>query len=156
MEEGFELGANDYLKKTFELRELLIRIKALLRNQINTPTDNVIYSIGKYKFDATNQFLNYEGKEMVISNIENRILQKLAANIGKTVDASALMIAVWGRDEMSNRNSLHGYIHKLLRALRHDPNISIINQRGFGYMLAIKEPSPSPTNCPESHSEKTA
>ena len=48
------------------------------------------------------------------------------------------MIAVWQRDEQSNRNSLHGYIHKLRRTLRHDPTISIINQRGFGYMLTIK------------------
>ena len=48
------------------------------------------------------------------------------------------MIAVWQRDEQSNRNSLHGYIHKLRRTLRHDPTISIINQRGFGYMLVIR------------------
>lgn len=46
---------------------------------------------------------------------------------------------LWQRDDPSNRNSLHGYIHKLRRALRHDPAISIINQRGFGYMLAVKE-----------------
>ncbi len=80
----------------------------------------------------------FNDKETVISNIEARILEKLAANIGKTVDASELMIAVWGRDEVCNRNSLHGYIHKLRRAFRHDPNVSIINQRGFGYMLTIK------------------
>ncbi len=49
------------------------------------------------------------------------------------------MIAVWGRDEVSNRNSLHGYIHKLRRALRHDPDIRIVNQRGFGYMLSVRE-----------------
>ncbi|MDE6143091.1 MAG: winged helix-turn-helix domain-containing protein, partial [Muribaculaceae bacterium] len=51
---------------------------------------------------------------------------------------SELMIAVWQRDEQSNRNSLHGYIHKLRRALRHDSSISIINQRGFGYMLTLR------------------
>lgn len=51
------------------------------------------------------------------------------------------MIAVWQRDEPSNRNSLHGYIHKLRRALRHDSAVAIINQRGFGYMLTIKASS---------------
>ena len=60
-------------------------------------------------------------------------------NIGKTVDSTALMMAVWQRDEPSNRNSLHGYIHKLRRALRHDASIAIINQRGFGYMLTVRE-----------------
>ncbi|MDE5752109.1 MAG: winged helix-turn-helix domain-containing protein, partial [Duncaniella sp.] len=90
-----------------------------------------------YIFNVTTQTLSLEGRRVELSHFEAKILERLATNIGKTVDASELMIAVWQRDEPSNRNSLHGYIHKLRRALRHDPSISIINQRGFGYMLVI-------------------
>lgn len=138
VEEGFDIGGNDYLKKPFELRELLVRVRALLRKKVQNRNENVVFSVGSYNFDTTNQLLTFNGNETVISNIEARILKKLASNIGKTVDATELMIAVWGRDEVSNRNSLHGYIHKLRRTLRHDPNVSIINQRGFGYMLTVK------------------
>ncbi len=138
VEQGFEIGANDYLKKPFELRELIVRIKALLRRYGNNRTEDIRFAIGAYTFNVTTQTLSFGDKETELSHFEAKILERLATNIGKTVDASELMIAVWQRDEQSNRNSLHGYIHKLRRALRHDPTISIINQRGFGYMLTIK------------------
>ncbi|MDE6587199.1 MAG: response regulator transcription factor [Paramuribaculum sp.] len=138
IEQGFEIGANDYLKKPFELRELIVRIKALLRRYGDNRTEDIRFAIGLYAFNATTQTLSFGDKETEMSHFEAKILERLAINIGKTVDASELMIAVWQRDEPSNRNSLHGYIHKLRRALRHDPAISIINQRGFGYMLVVR------------------
>ncbi|MDE6561722.1 MAG: response regulator transcription factor [Muribaculaceae bacterium] len=137
VEEGFEIGANDYLKKPFELRELIVRIKALLRYNKYNRNENESIRIGEYTFCIPTQTLILRGKDTLLSHFEARILELLALNIGKTVDASELMMAVWQRDDPSNRNSLHGYIHKLRRVLRHDPAISIINQRGFGYMLAI-------------------
>ncbi|MBD5189917.1 MAG: response regulator transcription factor [Bacteroidales bacterium] len=137
VEEGFEIGANDYLKKPFELRELIVRIKALLRRHTTNRGEDMKLSIGRYIFNVTTQTLSLDERSVVLSHFEAKVLERLATSIGKTVDASELMISVWQRDEPSNRNSLHGYIHKLRRALRHDPAISIINQRGFGYMLTI-------------------
>ena len=137
VEEGFEIGANDYLKKPFELRELIVRIKALLRRVNTNRGEDIKLSIGRYIFNVTTQTLSLEGRSVELSHFEAKILERLATNIGKTVDASDLMIAVWQRDKPSNRNSLHGYIHKLRRVLRQDPSISIINQRGFGYMLVV-------------------
>ena len=138
VEQGFEIGANDYLKKPFELRELIVRIKALLRRYGDNRTEDMQFAIGSYTFNVTTQTLSFGDKETELSHFEAKILERLAINIGRTVNASELMIAVWQRDEPSNRNSLHGYIHKLRRALRYDPSISIINQRGFGYMLVIR------------------
>lgn len=137
VEEGFDVGADDYLKKPFELRELIVRIKALLRRHDTARNEDIKYFIGRYTFNLSTQSLLFGERSVMLSHFEARILERLAASVGKTVDASELMIAVWQRDEPSNRNSLHGYIHKLRRALRHDPAISIINQRGFGYMLTI-------------------
>ena len=138
IEEGFEIGANDYLKKPFELRELIVRIKALLRRYNTNRDEDIKFSIGRYIFNVTTQTLSLEERSVVLSHLEAKVLERLATSIGKTVDASELMIAVWQRDEPSNRNSLHGYIHKLRRILRHDQSVSIVNQRGFGYMLTIR------------------
>ncbi len=138
VEEGFEIGANDYLKKPFELRELIVRIKALLRRYDTDRGEDIKFSLGSYIFNVSTQTLSLDGQSVELSHFEAKVLERLATNIGKTVDASELMIAVWQRDEPSNRNSLHGYIHKLRRTLRKDPSISIINQRGFGYMLTIR------------------
>lgn len=137
IEEGFELGANDYIRKPFELRELIVRIKSLLRRAGIGDNKDVRFIIGAYVFDTTTQILSVGDKSIELSYFEAKILERLAANIGKTVDASELMVAVWGRDDPSTRNSLHGYIHKLRRTLRFDPNIKIVNQRGFGYMLTM-------------------
>ncbi len=134
VEEGFEIGANDYLRKPFELRELIVRIKALLRH--NTPDRRM--SLGRYTFNPATQTLSIGNSERRLSHFEAKILEILVCNIGKTVDATELMIAVWQRDDPSNRNSLHGYIHKLRRALRHDTAVEILNHRGFGYMLVVR------------------
>ena len=139
VEAGFEIGANDYLKKPFELRELIVRIKALLRRYSTNRVKDIKYTIGHYIFNITTQTLSIGDRSLELSHFEAKILERLAVNIGKTVDASELMIAVWQRDEPSNRNSRHGYIHKLRQALCQDPSITIINQRGFGYMLTVKQ-----------------
>ena len=139
MEEGFETGANDYIKKPFELRELLIRIKALLRRNNRQELGEHIYKIGNYLFNSTCQILKWENSEYILSHFETKILEILVANMGNTVDATELMLKIWRKDDLSNRNSLHGYIHKLRRLLNNDPNVNIINQRGFGYMLIIRK-----------------
>lgn len=138
VEEGFRIGGDDYLKKPFEFRELIVRIRALLqRGAAPQRAANVRY-IGKYTLNLSSQTLSYGDREFEISNIEARILDKLSEAPGMPVTASELMIAVWQQDSTSSRNSLHGYIHKLRRMLADDPSIHIINQRGFGYMLSFR------------------
>ena len=106
VEKGFEIGANDYIKKPFELRELIIRIKALLRRYGDNRSDDTKFAIGGYTFNTTTQMLTMGDNVVELSHFEAMILERLASNIGKTVDASELMIAVWQRDDPSNRNSL--------------------------------------------------
>lgn len=135
--EGFELGGNDYLKKPFKMLELIVRIKALLRR--NIPKDAERFEIGRFTLDMSTQTLERPGHHNIqLTIIEARILKELTVNIGTTVEASVLMQMIWQRDDPYSRNSLHGFIHKLRHYLREDDTISILNQRGIGYMLTIK------------------
>ena len=135
--EGFELGANDYLKKPFKMLELIVRIKALLRRNIRDEDNR--FEIGNYTLDLSTQMLSNPDKGSIeLSLIEAKLLKGLILNVGHTVDASTMMQLIWQRDDPYSRNSLHGFIHKLRHYLRHDQSISLINQRGIGYMLTIK------------------
>lgn len=116
--------------------ELIVRIKALLRR--NTPDDSERLVIGEYTLDVPTQRLEHsQGDSVQLTIIEARILRELTINRGNTVDASMLMQLIWQRDDPYSRNSLHGFIHKLRYYLRHDSSISILNQRGIGYMLTV-------------------
>ncbi len=135
--EGFELGGNDYLKKPFKMLELIVRIKALLRR--NVREEDNLFEIGAYTLDLSTQVLSHKDNGgMELSLIEAKLLRELIVNVGHTVDASTMMQLIWQRDDPYSRNSLHGFIHKLRNYLRHDQSISLINQRGIGYMLTVK------------------
>ena len=135
--EGFELGGNDYLKKPFKMLELIVRIKALLRR--NVREEDNLFEIGAYTLDLSTQILSHKDNGSIeLSLIEAKLLRELIVNVGHTVDASTMMQLIWQRDDPYSRNSLHGFIHKLRNYLRHDQSISLINQRGIGYMLTVK------------------
>ena len=135
--EGFELGGNDYLKKPFKMLELIVRIKALLRR--NVREEDNLFEIGAYTLDLSTQVLSHKDNGGIeLSLIEAKLLRELIVNVGHTVDASTMMQLIWQRDDPYSRNSLHGFIHKLRHYLCHDQSISLINQRGIGYMLTVK------------------
>lgn len=143
MEEGFELGADDYIKKPFKMRELIIRIKSLIRRGYDEADDEPnprgrLIMLGKYVFDAVGNRLNSGQHEIELSNIESMILAYLAEREGETVRSSELMEYVWKLDNYYNRNSLHVFIHKLRKHLRHDTRVQIVNLRGIGYRLVIR------------------
>ena len=136
--EGFEIGANDYLRKPFKMRELSVRVASLLKRRRK---DTLVYEkpleIGAYTFDTLANKLTIADTTVELTHIEAKILAYFATHIGQTVESSTLMELVWKHDDYYNRNSLHGFIHKLRRHLRHDPAITIINLRGIGYRLAV-------------------
>lgn len=137
--EGFELGANDYLKKPFGMQELIVRIKALTgRLMMQTEekekkTDWI--EIGQYHFNPTLQRLEYAGIETEMSHRESEILRRLCENRNQVVNTQNILLELWGDDSFFNNKSLHVFITKLRHKLSKDSQIRIVNVRGIGYKL---------------------
>lgn len=137
---GFNLGGNDYLKKPFKMLELVVRVKALVNRIPSVNQDNKKrISIGNYIFDMETQTLTYEENVQELSYMENEILKKLCINQNKVVEISDILNDLWNDDSFYNRNSLHVFIFKLRKKLSRDERIRILNIRGFGYKLIVKE-----------------
>ena len=143
---GFELGANDYLKKPFGMQELIVRIKALLGRAsiMQTEADahgNAMsadrFTFGQYIFDATRQSLVHvpTGQTSELSYRESGILHRLLLHQGDVVTSQSLLLDLWGDDSFFNNKSLHVFITKLRHHLSADPSIKIVNVRGIGYRL---------------------
>ena len=141
---GFEMGANDYLKKPFGMQELIVRIKALLGRACTVtqqPVGAERFTIGQYLFDAVVQRLTHvpTGNRAELSYRESEILRRLCLHPSEVVTSQSLLLELWGDDSFFNNKSLHVFITKLRHRLGQDPSLRIVNVRGIGYKLITSD-----------------
>ena len=132
--EGFNHGGNDYLKKPFSMEELIVRIKSLL-NRIELKTNVDTIEIGSYIFNYTKQTLEYFKTTETLTHREAQLLFYLFENKNEVLDRTFILNKLWGNDDFFNARSMDVFISKLRKKLKKDPNIQILNVRGFGYKL---------------------
>ncbi|MEE4177357.1 MAG: response regulator transcription factor [Bacteroides sp.] len=139
---GFEVGADDYLTKPFNMDELLMRIQAILRRISGTsPTggkDN-IYQIGSLTFDFNRQVLRSGEKEDKLTSKEAGLLKLLVEHANEVVDRSIALKRIWKDDSYFNARSMDVYITKLRKYLKSDPSVELINVHGVGFKLVVSE-----------------
>ncbi len=133
---GFEIGADDYITKPFNMEELLMRIEAILRRTGRlTETKQTVFQIGKYTFDSVRQTLKIGDKVRKLTTKENELLKLLASNMNEVVERNYALKLVWGDDSFFNARSMDVYITKLRKYLAEDPSVKIINVHSVGFKL---------------------
>ncbi len=136
---GYGLGADDYITKPFDEEELLWKIKAVIRRISERKNENKadIVSIGKYIFDFSNQCLTFEGKAKRITEKESEVLNYLSARRNIVVKREELLKDLWGENDYFLGRSLDVFITKIRKYLKEDPNISIENVFGVGFVFNV-------------------
>lgn len=131
---GFELGADDYLTKPFEIDELLVRIKALLR-RYKVVTSQTI-SIGNLVMDKSSYTISSNNVKCDIPMKEFELLFMLGSYPGKTLSRDRLIEEVWGLDFEGNERTLDVHINRLRERFPFEVyTFKITTIRGLGYRL---------------------
>lgn len=135
---GLELGADDYVTKPFSLRELLARVKAILRRNEFAGVDSIEkIIIGKLELNFSNYSAFENGEPVQLSHKEFEILKYLWKKKNQTVSRDDLLIDIWGYDESPTTRTVDNFIMRLRNKIEKEPEHPqiIITVHGIGYKL---------------------
>lgn len=138
---GFNIGADDYITKPFNMEILLARLNALIRRMdlgSEDQADKDIYTVGKYTFNYIHQELTINGEKSKLTSKESELLKMLCQHENETLDRRVALNRIWKDDSYYNARSMDVYITKLRKYLKEDPNIQILNVHGVGFKLLTK------------------
>ena len=134
---GFELGADDYISKPFRVKELMLRIKSVMRRYSNETSDGII-KINNLKINTHEAKVYKNNEEIILTAMEYRLLLILLSNRGKVLSRTALLENIWDvAGDFVEDNTLTVYIKRLRDKIEEDPAKPefIKTVRGLGYVI---------------------
>jgi two-component system KDP operon response regulator KdpE len=140
---GFDAGADDYLTKPFSAKELLARVRAVLKRvqpELAAPAETEIVC-GTLRLDLMRRAVTLEGREIRLTPTEYNLLYHLALRANQVLLHEELLTAVWGQEYRDDVDYLRAYIRHLRRKLEADPANPklIVTSSGVGYQLVCPE-----------------
>ncbi len=137
---GFDAGADDYLAKPYRLRELLARVRALLKRHSARPEERV--RLGELTVDmAARRVTDGAGKEIPLTRTELDLLGFLLRRHSTALRRQEILDEVWGKDLAVDPRTVDNFVSSLKRKLRWTPSspFRIVTVRGVGYRMELKE-----------------
>jgi len=141
-----EIGADDYVTKPYRLRELVARMRAVLRRrEVHEETDfsDEVIEQGPIRMDIDARKCFVEGEEIKLRKKEFALLRLLLENPGRVLTREVLIDRVWGNDYVGDTKTLDVHIKRLRSLIEDDPKapIHITTVRGVGYRFELTKPS---------------
>ena len=132
-----EIGADDYLVKPVEVRELLARMQAIARRQMPGRDNHV--RCGNLQLDLRTRLFSVAGEELALPPRERSVLEALMLQNGSALSKQRLMDVIYGMDEEASADAVDLYVHRLRKKLQAS-DTTIMTLRGVGYLLKQKLP----------------
>jgi len=139
---GLELGADDYLPKPFNQRELLARLRAILRRRGGANVSSTeLLRFGRLEIDRGARMARLDGRDRALTSYQFDLLWTLATNAGRVMSRDALMDKLRGHEAEAFDRSLDVHVSRIRAALEDDPKHPrrIITIRGAGYVFAKRQ-----------------
>jgi len=135
---GLELGADDYVTKPYSTRELLARMRAVLRRRTeDDPADSGVLQVGGIKMDVERHTVSVDGSETPMPLKEFELLELLLRNAGRVLTRGQLIDRVWGSDYFGDTKTLDVHIKRIRSKIERVPSAPevLVTVRGLGYRI---------------------